>query len=104
MLHSYLLEKMPKVVTVCRKHNVQKLYAFGSIVDNRFIEGKSDIDLLVELPKLTKEKKYKTQIELWFDLQEVLNCEVDLVIADKVKGKYFKKYLEIYKELIYEQL
>lgn len=34
---------------VCESHHVNRLYAFGSFVSEKFNEGTSDIDLLVEL-------------------------------------------------------
>jgi predicted nucleotidyltransferase len=36
-------------IALCKRHNVKSLYAFGSSVSEKFNEGKSDIDLLVEL-------------------------------------------------------
>ena len=102
MLHDYLNDRLPEVSGLCLKYRVKRLYAFGSVVDGRFVEGKSDIDLLVELKRMPKDEKYKMLVQLWFDLQNVLSCKVDLITGDSIKGKYFKKYIEMYKELVFE--
>ncbi len=102
MINIYLENKLPIITTICQKYKVKKLYAFGSIVDGRFVEGKSDIDLLVELRPRSAEEKARTLLKLWIDFQNALNCEVDLITPNCVRGKYFKKYLEFYKELIFD--
>ncbi len=102
MLHIYFTSRLPAVILVCQKHKVHRLYAFGSIVDGRFRPGESDIDLLVELRPRSAEEENHTLIKLWFDLQEALDCEVDLLTRRSVRGKYFKKYLELYKELVFD--
>ena len=104
MLHDYFLNRIAQITSICQKYKVKKLYAFGSIVDGRFVEGESDNDLLIELHPYGKKEENKTLINIWFDFQEILNCEVDLITKKSIKGKYFKKYLELYKELVFEDL
>lgn len=101
-LHPWLGERLPQVTEICRKYKVRRLYAFGSVVDGRFRPGESDIDMLVELRRRPEEEKNKTLVALWFDLQGLLECEVDLLTSKGVRGKYFKKYLELYKILIFD--
>ena len=36
-----------KIIDLCKKHKVHKLFVFGSILTNRF-NDKSDVDLVVE--------------------------------------------------------
>ena len=38
---------LQKIIALCKKHKVRKLFAFGSVLTNRFNEG-SDVDLLEE--------------------------------------------------------
>ena len=101
MLHDYFSSRLQDITELCEKHKVKKLYAFGSIVDGRFVEGKSDIDLLVELRPRSDEEKARTLLKIWLDFQRTLNCEVDLITPNCIRGKYFKKYLSLYKELIF---
>ena len=39
-----------KIIDLCKKHKVHKLFVFGSILTNRF-NDKSDIDLVVDFDK-----------------------------------------------------
>ncbi len=103
MIDKFILQHLNEIKALCKEHNVRILYAFGSIVDGRFQEGKSDIDLLIEFDHDDKEKKAKSLFLIWVQLQELLKHKVDLVSSDKLKGKYFKKYLDLYKEEIYSK-
>lgn len=38
---------LPGIIALCKKHKVKKLFAFGSVLTNRF-NDKSDIDLVKE--------------------------------------------------------
>lgn len=38
---------LPGIIALCKKHKVKKLFAFGSVLTNRF-NDKSEIDLLEE--------------------------------------------------------
>ncbi len=104
MIDSYLADRLGTIRYVCLEYNVSKLYAFGSIVDGRFKVGISDIDFLIEFDEkvLSKREISKNLFIIWIKFQEVLNSEVDLIFNKKVKGKYFKKYLELYKVLVYD--
>lgn len=103
MIDDYLNQRMESIHELCQQHGVAKLYAFGSIVDGRFEAGKSDIDLLVEFISEDQKQTAKALFLLWIGLQNLLACKVDLITSDGVKGKYFKKYMKLYKELIYEE-
>ena len=105
MIDPFLLQHMDQVRQECKINEVSKLYAFGSIVDGRFKQGKSDIDLLIEFDnnKVSQKDQAKNMLRLWINLQKLLNCKVDLVSRNTVNGVYFKKYLALYKELIFEK-
>lgn len=102
MLHESIHARLAEIGVVCEKYAVQKLYAFGSVVDGRFVEGKSDIDLFVEFHPIGTAEKNQSLVNLWFDLEALLSCEVDLVTPESAKGAFFIKYLELYKVLIFE--
>ena len=38
---------LPAIIALCKRHKVKKLFAFGSVLTNRFNE-QSDIDLVVD--------------------------------------------------------
>lgn len=103
MIDKYLLDRMEDVVYICKKNNVKKLFAFGSIVDGRFISGKSDIDFMLEFDhkKNSKKARAKHLLIVWLEFQNLFNCKVDIVTIENIEGKYFKKYLDLYKVEIY---
>ncbi len=105
MIDDFLKSKLPEIIVSCKANNVVRLYAFGSIVDGRFREGKSDIDLLVEFDDkaFTKKENTKHLLKLWIETQHILGVKVDLISSHNIRGKFFKKYLEMYKELIYDR-
>ena len=93
---------MDKIIALCKKYKVAKLWVFGSILTPRF-NDKSDVDFSVSFDK--------SKIELpdyadnYFDfvdeLKELFNREIDLVFDDSVKNKYFREELDATKVLIY---
>lgn len=104
MLDPFLLRHIDKIKKECTINEVKRLYAFGSIVDGRFVEGKSDIDFLIEFGHNISEKEQAEHLlKMWISLQNILGCKVDLVSKTTVNGEFFKKYLQIYKELIFEK-
>lgn len=105
MIDDYLESKLNEIKEACNANNVAVLYAFGSIVDGRFEKGKSDIDMLVEFDtqKYSKKENSRNLLQLWIELQAILDTKVDLITNENIEGDYFKKYLELYKEKIFEQ-
>ena len=104
MIHSHLTDCLSRITELCQEQKVLRLYAFGSVVDGRFKQGKSDVDLLIEFKteELTKAEISKSLFVLWIEFQEMLQCKVDIISNAKLKGKYFKKYLELYKVKIFD--
>jgi predicted nucleotidyltransferase len=100
----FLSAYLEEIKALCMQNHVQRMYAFGSVVDGRFRRGTSDIDLLVEFDKthLTRKEISRSLLNLWIQLQELLQSKVDLITEDTVQGEYFLKYLNLYKVLIFE--
>lgn len=98
----HLIENnIQRLYALCRKYKVRRLYAFGSILTNRFNDD-SDVDILVDFnPEVT----YHTYADNFFGLHDALRTlfgrEVDLVDESAVRNKYFKEELEDTKHLIY---
>ncbi|MEN0004440.1 MAG: nucleotidyltransferase domain-containing protein [Bacteroidota bacterium] len=105
MIDEYLQSKLEQVKKACQANQVLRLYAFGSIVDGRFEKGRSDIDLMVEFDtaKFTKKDNAKHLLKLWIALQAILKTKVDLITNENIEGEHFKKYLELYKEKLYDR-
>ena len=51
-------KNIKKIRTLCAKHNVEKLYLFGSATNDKFTE-KSDIDFLVNFEQIELNKYFE---------------------------------------------
>jgi predicted nucleotidyltransferase len=76
-----------------KKYPINSIGLFGSIVREDF-NANSDIDIIVD---------FKSRIGIEFitladELEDKLNCKVDLVSRKGIKNQYFK---EIEREIIY---
>ncbi|MDE5723497.1 MAG: nucleotidyltransferase domain-containing protein [Paramuribaculum sp.] len=89
-----------KIIALCRKYKVAKLWVFGSILTPRFNDD-SDVDFSVifhydQIPDL-----FITFFDFIDELQMLLGRKVDLVDETAIKNQYFRKELDCTKQLIY---
>lgn len=94
-------QNLHKLIELCKKHKVKKLYVFGSILTPKFNED-SDVDLLVDFNSEIDHNTYADNFfDLYYSLKVLLGREVDLVDESAIKNQYFKEELEETKFLIY---
>ena len=95
------LEKYGQTIKdLCRKHKVKRLYAFGSVLTDKFSET-SDIDLVVDFDDVDLKLYADNYFSLKFALEDTLRRSVDLLEGKAVKNPYFKKAVEQQRQLIY---
>ena len=90
------------ITKLCKTHNVKSLYAFGSVVTDKF-NTESDIDLIVEFQQLDVLDYVDNYYDLKFSLEILLNREIDLIEEKAIKNPYFRKTINQNKQLIYGQ-
>lgn len=96
-----LLEKnISNITALCRKHKVSKLFAFGSILTNRF-NDESDVDLLVSFNKSEVTDYFDNYFDFKYSLEDLLGRTVDLLEEQTIKNPYLKKNVDATKALIY---
>ncbi len=88
------------IESLCEKHQVAKLYAFGSVLTSAFNE-ESDVDFLVEFERNDIPDFASNYFELKFALEKLLGREVDLIEYAAIRNPYFKEDVDETKELIY---
>jgi len=97
----YLTSHIPEIRKLCEQHKVERLYAFGSVVTDRFSED-SDVDFLYtfrsDVPVLEIADHY---FSFQDDLEKMLHRSVDLVSEKHLKNPYFIKSVNATKQLIY---
>lgn len=91
-----------KIIEICKRFHVRKLWAFGSILTPRFSE-KSDVDLCVDfdwdnIPLLESANNF-------FGFQEALELllgrKIDITDDSAVRNPYFREELNETRKLIY---
>jgi uncharacterized protein len=96
----YLTKYQGSIAEICEKHQVECLYAFGSVLNQRFREN-SDIDFLVKFGHIDLYDYFDNYYELKEKLQELLHREVDLVEEQTLKNVTLIHSINQNKLLIY---
>lgn len=91
-----------KIIEICKRFHVRKLWVFGSILTNRFSDN-SDVDLCVDFDK--------SQIDVFdyadnfFDfqyaLEDLLGRKIDITEDTAVRNPFFRRELNQTRRLIY---
>lgn len=92
-----------RLVELCEKYKVDKLFVFGSAATGNFNGETSDIDLIVELEEQNPVEKGEKLMSLWTDLESLFSRKVDLLTSKKIKNPYLQKQIESTKQLIYDR-
>lgn len=101
MLNPFLQQKLPNIIPMFQKHYVERAYAFGSVVTDRFNDD-SDVDLLFDFKEgLAPEVLGEHIWDLWDELEQFFSRKVDLLTSKSLKNPYFIEELNEKKMLIY---
>ena len=86
--------------TLCKSHNVNELYIFGSSLSRNF-SNSSDIDLLVEFQKLSPVEYAINYFDLKFSLQKIFGRNIDLLEKKTLKNPYLINEIDNTKRRLY---
>ncbi len=89
-----------KIITLCKKYKVAKLWVFGSILTPRFNDH-SDVDFSVIFHYDQIQDLFVTFFDFIDELQLLLGRKVDLVDETAIKNTIFRRELDNTKHLIY---
>ena len=96
-----LLQNYSKEITnLCKIHKVKSLYAFGSVITEKFNQ-ESDVDLIVDFQQIEVLEYGDNYYNLKFSLEDIFNRNVDLLEKKAIRNPYFLKTLNQNKKLIY---
>ena len=88
---------------LCETHKVKSLYAFGSVLTDKF-DKDSDIDLIVDFVNNINVEDYADNyFDFKFSLQDILKRPVDLLESKAIKNPYFKQAVNQQRQLVYGQ-
>lgn len=93
---------LQKIVELCRKFHVRRLWVFGSILTPRF-NAESDIDLCVDFDaaKIGLMGYSDNFFNFQFALEDLLGRKIDITEDRAVRNPYFRAELDGTRRLIY---
>ncbi len=101
-MQQILTNKLSDLKSICISLNVKRLYAFGSVVSDKFRDD-SDIDFLLSFTESISIEEYTENFfALHYKLQELFDRKIDIVTERTLSNPYFIESIEETKELIYE--
>ncbi|MBE6272751.1 MAG: nucleotidyltransferase [Bacteroides sp.] len=89
-----------KIIALCKKHKVCKLFVFGSILTNRFNE-KSDVDMVVDFDKVNLEDYADNYFDFKYSLEDIFGREVDLLEDKAIRNPILRRNIDNSKLLVY---
>ena len=89
-----------EIKKLCKLHNVKSLYAFGSVLTEKF-NPESDVDLIVDFQQLDVLDYGDNYYNLKFSLEDIFKRNIDLLEEKAIRNPYFIKTLNANKKLIY---
>jgi predicted nucleotidyltransferase len=95
-----LKDHIEQIRQLCHEHDVQSLFAFGSVISNK-LKAESDIDLIVDIYSTDPVDYTDNYFALKFQLEDILDRHVDLLEAKALKNPFLKKEIDNTKVLIY---
>jgi predicted nucleotidyltransferase len=93
-------KNIDKISDLCSKHKVKKLFAFGSVLSDRF-QKESDIDLVVDFQEIELYDYADNYFDLKYSLENIFNREVDLLEDKAISNPYLRQSIDSTKQLIY---
>ena len=99
-MNSILENNNASIESLCKKHNVHRLFAFGSVLSDRFSSA-SDIDLLVKFQNIDLFHYADNYFDFKFSLETIFKRNVDLLEEQALKNPYLIKSINSSKQLVY---
>jgi predicted nucleotidyltransferase len=78
MMNELIEKNLEQIKNYCKKYDVEKLHAFGSITTAEFTEN-SDVDLLIKFKDIPFERYADNYFRLHDLFEKIFNRKVDLV-------------------------
>lgn len=101
-MQQLLVKKKKELIAICQALNIKRLYAFGSVVSERFRDD-SDIDFLISFSdNLSVDEYTENYFALHYKLRELFKREIDIVTERTLSNPYFIESINESKQLIYE--
>ena len=100
-VHELIASKRAEIEALCQRLGVRRLDLFGSALDDRFDEKKSDIDVLVEFTRRQGFDYVDAYFALKEGLEKIFGRPVDVVSVTGIRNPYFRDEVMRTRELLY---
>lgn len=100
-MHPLIDDNREAIASLCRRHGVSRLEAFGSILTRDFDTTRSDVDILVEFEP-SAASSFQNFLSLKESLEKLFGRSVDLVELRAVRNRRLRHYIEQNKLPIYD--
>ena len=89
-----------QIAHLCRRYSVERLFAFGSVLTDRF-NDESDVDLIVDIADESPLEYADNYFNLKFGLSDLFGRPVDLLENKALRNAQMRKHIDESKQLIY---
>lgn len=89
-----------QIADLCRRYSVERLFAFGSVLTDRF-NDESDVDLIVDIADESPLEYADNYFNLKFGLSDLFGRPVDLLENKALRNAQMRKHIDESKQLIY---
>ena len=90
-----------EIIHLCRRYQVRRLAAFGSILRPDFDPTHSDADFLVQFEPVPVAARMQNYLRLQAALSELLSRPVDLIEDGAIRNPYILKSVTEHQQLLY---
>lgn len=104
-LHPIVNDHLAEVEALCRKYQIEQLYAFGSVTRQRDFTQESDIDLIARFDerKTPPEEIGETLFNMTEELESLFHRPIDLIRDKPFRNPVFQRVADHTKVLIYDR-
>ena len=99
-MNPILQNNITSIESLCKKHRVDRLVVFGSVLSDRF-NNSSDIDMMVKFQNMDLLHYADNYFDQKFALENILKRTVDLLEEQAIKNPYLLKSINSSKQLVY---
>lgn len=97
---NFLNQYNAQIADLCRRYSVERLFAFGSVLTDRF-NDESDVDLIVDIADESPLEYADNYFKLKFGLSDLFGRPVDLLENKALRNAQMRKHIDESKQLIY---
>lgn len=97
---NFLNQYNAQIADLCRRYSVERLFAFGSVLTDRF-NDESDVDLIVDIADESPLEYADNYFNLKFGLSDLFGRPVDLLENKALHNAQMRKHIDESKQLIY---